>query len=118
LKNKFIAANLPIVGFNNPYKPEPAKSSLVLKQNSPWSSGSFYLVTAIVGFLAIGAMIYFLPWYASPLAIIGVILIISVIGALQLRNDDRLSEKNFLELMVETFKRLPLLKNFSKKNRE
>ena len=29
---------------------------------------------------------------------------------MQLRNDDRLSEDNFLKLMIESYKRLPLLR--------
>src|ERR1017187_357819 len=76
LKEIFIAANLPVVGFNNPYKPEPAKSSRMSKQNSPWSSGLFYLVSAFVFFLVIGLTVYFLPWYAWPIVIIGVVLLI------------------------------------------
>lgn len=35
---------------------------------------------------------------------------IGVIGAMQLRNDDRLSEESFLKLMIESYKRLPLLR--------
>jgi Flp pilus assembly protein TadB len=42
--------------------------------------------------------------------IVGALLAIGVLGALQLRNDDRLSEDSFLKLMVESYKRLPLLR--------
>ena len=80
-------------------------------KNSPWLSGSFYLFSIIVLvalFSVIGAN---LPWHILVIALIGGLLAISIIGAFQLRNDDSLSEKNFLSLMVETFKRLPLLKN-------
>ena len=51
-----------------------------------------------------------IPWYVLPIVIIGGLLAIAVVGALQLRQDERLSQRNFLKLMIETFKRLPLLK--------
>ena len=41
---------------------------------------------------------------------IGALLAIGVIGAMQLRNDDRLSDESFLKLMIEWYKRLPLLR--------
>ncbi len=33
-----------------------------------------------------------------------------VVGAMGLRNDDRLSDESFLKLMIEAYRRLPLLK--------
>jgi hypothetical protein len=44
-----------------------------------------------------------------PVIAIASILGVSVIGALQLRNDARLREKSFLELMRLTFSYLPIL---------
>ena len=38
------------------------------------------------------------------------LLTITIIGALQLRNDDRFREESFLELVKEFYRRLPLLK--------
>lgn len=49
-------------------------------------------------------------WYALPVVLIGGLLVVGVVGAFQLKNDKLLSEKGFLALMVETYKRLPLLK--------
>jgi internalin A len=46
----------------------------------------------------------------TGVVIIGALLAIGVIGAMQLRNDDRLSEESFLKLMIESYKRLPLLR--------
>ena len=42
--------------------------------------------------------------------IIGGILSLGVVGAFQLRNDEGLTETNFMALMFETYKRLPFLK--------
>ncbi len=44
-----------------------------------------------------------------PLVIIGGLVAIGVIGALQLRNDSKLGEKNFLELMELSYRQLPFI---------
>ena len=83
--------------------------------NNPWKSGSFYLFAAIVMVILVAVLICYVPWYAAPLVIIGGILLYSIVGAAQLRNDNLLSEKGFLSLMLESFKRLPLLNITTKK---
>ena len=42
--------------------------------------------------------------------LIGALLAIGVIGANQLKNDDRLTDANYVKLMTESYKRLPLLR--------
>jgi hypothetical protein len=80
-------------------------------EKNPWKTGSFYLVSAIVIIITLAVISINLPWYAVGIVLIGGILTLSVIAALQLRTDESLSEENFLKLMIETFKRLPLLKS-------
>ena len=87
-------------------KPGPGHQS----QSSPWSSGLFYLIGAVVLLTLIAVIATRLPWYVLPVVIIGSLLVLVVVGALQLRQDQRLSQKNFLTLMIESFKRLPLLR--------
>jgi Flp pilus assembly protein TadB len=72
-------------------------------------SGSFYLLAlvAILALLLVAGAV--LPVWALPVVVIGGLLGVAVIGALQLRQDERLSQKNFMELMVMTLARLPLL---------
>lgn len=41
---------------------------------------------------------------------IGALLAIGAIGAMQLKNDDCLSDESFLKFMIEWYKRLPLLR--------
>jgi hypothetical protein len=108
LKQQFIDANLPYDGFDRPLKFKP----MIPEKNNPWISGSFYLF-AIVAILAVLATIVKIlnPWILPPL-ILGGLLLVTVVSAFQLRNDERLSEKGFLTLMIESFKRLPLLKYF------
>lgn len=80
-----------------------------MKTNNPWISGSFYLVLSIIIISGLGVLSNLVVWYLLPIILIGGILIISIVGILQLRNDNRLSDKSFVSLIKETFKRLPLL---------
>jgi Flp pilus assembly protein TadB len=80
-------------------------------KNNPWTAGSFYLVTAVIIMAALGALAKFIPWYALPFIILGGVLVLSIVVASQLRNDERLSDKSFTTLMVESLKYLPLIKN-------
>lgn len=63
----------------------------------------------------VGAAVAISRWVSVTAGVtIGVIIIaallaIGVVGAMQLRNDDRLAGDNFLKLMIESFKRLSLL---------
>jgi hypothetical protein len=94
--------------------PEPKVESQVIEkgnEKNPWKTGSFYLVSAIIVIITFAVISANLPWYAVGIVFIGGILTLSVIAALQLRTDESLSEENFLKLMIETFKRLPLLKS-------
>lgn len=86
-----------------------ARSEIEPLRRNPWVSGSFYLaVFAIVAslFLAIAQVV---PPLAVPIVIIGAILGVSIIGAFQLRFDESLSERSFLELMALTFRQLPFI---------
>jgi len=80
------------------------------KKNNPWLSGSFYLFVAFVIIVGLAVISNLVHWALLPIIIIGGILLIGVIGAFQLRNDDKLKDENFIKLMSETYKRLPLLK--------
>jgi hypothetical protein len=51
----------------------------------------------------------YVPWYIIPIVFIFGILGVGVIGAFILRYNGELSEPNFLKLMIETYKRIPLL---------
>jgi hypothetical protein len=78
--------------------------------NNAWINGSFFLV-ALTTIVALFAWISNqVRWHTFPIVLIAGLLSVGVIGALQLRNDDRLGEKPFIQLMIETYKRLPLLR--------
>ena len=79
-------------------------------RNNPWISGSFYLFAAVVVITLLAVIGRNIPLYTLAIVFISGLLLLAIIGALQLRNDASLSEENFLKLMIEVFKRLPLLK--------
>ena len=84
------------------------------QKNNPWISGSFYLFVAIVVISGLAVLGNMVDWILLPIIIIGGILLIGIIGAFQLKNDDKLKDETFLSLITETYKRLPLLKKLKK----
>ncbi|MCP4651517.1 MAG: tripartite tricarboxylate transporter permease, partial [PVC group bacterium] len=94
--------------------PERKKSEVRNNQiRSAWANGSFYLVT----FLSVGVFISILldkfHWTILPAVLIPGILITLVIGAFQLRNDNKLSQKKFMVLIKDVFKQLPLIRKIT-----
>ncbi|WP_187308183.1 COR domain-containing protein, partial [Nostoc cycadae] len=90
---------------------EPSKSEVQV--TLPWAfrNGMFYLFVCVVVFTLIGTLGGFLPFHYLALTIIGTAIFIILIGVLQLRQDDRLSEENFVELTVRVIKQFPLIGN-------
>lgn len=86
------------------------KGEVLFNESNPWKTGSFYLVAAVVLIVVLAIISANLSWYAVITVLIGGLLALAVVGALQLRSDESLSEENFLKLMLETFRRLPLLR--------
>ncbi len=80
-------------------------------KNSPWISGSFYLFAAVVVLAVLGVISTAIPWYALIPVIIGGLLFVTTLGAFQLRSDEGLTEKSFMSLMLETLRRIVLLKD-------
>lgn len=85
-----------------------------MKTNNPWPSGSFYVIAAILIISTLGVLSNTVDWYLLPIILIAGILIIGIVGVLQLRNDDRISDKSFTSLIKETYRRLPLLNQIKK----
>jgi Flp pilus assembly protein TadB len=90
--------------------PSSSPASVSPNRNNPWISGSFFLVTFIVVVVAAALVGVYVSWLAVPVILIAGLLGLAIIGALQLKNDQRLSDEHFTTLMVESLKRLPLLK--------
>ncbi len=93
-----------------------------MQKNNPWQSGSFYLVSyvAVIATILIAIIVlnkYGVSWTTAaviPLVLIGGLLSIGIIGAHQLKNDERLSDESYVTLMIESYRRLPLLRGKGK----
>lgn len=81
---------------------------------SAWANGSFYLFTFVIVIAGLGVLANTVPLYVLPLILIAGILFVPIIGALQLKQDDRLTEKPFLELMKMAIAQLPLIGRIAK----
>jgi GTPase SAR1 family protein len=84
------------------------------KVTSSWANGSFFLFTFLTVVTAFIVVAKTVDWYALPIIVFAAIVIPVVVGALQLMQDKRLSEKGFITLMGMTFKQLPLIRGLSK----
>lgn len=71
--------------------------------------GLFYLVVAVVIISLLLVVGRLAPWWAFPLVVLGAVLLVSLVGALQMRQDDHLTEVGFLKLMGDALRRLPLV---------
>ncbi|NOZ35741.1 MAG: hypothetical protein GXO80_10645 [Chlorobi bacterium] len=90
------------------------KTNYNRKKNNPWISGSFYLTIIIVAISGVAVISKMVHWSLLPIIIISGILIVGIVGVLQLKNDDRITDKSFVSLMTEIFKRLPLINKSTK----
>jgi len=81
-------------------------------KRGPWSSGSFYLLAVVLLLFALAFLAKWVSYAMVPLLVIGAILLFGIVGAFQLRNDDRLREENFLKLVFIVYKRLNLLRSW------
>jgi hypothetical protein len=82
------------------------------KVRSAWANGSFYLFLFAVVIAGLGVLARSVPLEALGIILIAAVIFVPIIGALQLRQDGRLSEKSFLELMKLSIGQLPLIGNF------
>lgn len=85
------------------------KSNNMKKNNNPWRSGCFFLFVVVIIIGVLGFLSIVVHWINLPIIIIGSILFVGLIGAFQLKNDDKITDKSFISLIKEIYKRLPLL---------
>jgi hypothetical protein len=77
----------------------------------PWASGSFYLLALILVIVALGVIASAVSVWIIPVIAAGGLLGLTMIGALQLRQDGALREESFLRLMTLTLQQLPLVRS-------
>src|SRR5262249_40032041 len=95
-------------------KPQPP--AVPTNNNQMGSLMSFVIGFVIVLGAIVAAAVAISKWVSvtaavmTSIVIIGALLAMGVAGAMDLRNRGILSEENFLKLMIESYKRLPLLR--------
>ncbi|MFB2891479.1 COR domain-containing protein [Aerosakkonemataceae cyanobacterium BLCC-F50] len=80
-----------------------------IRVKSAWANGSFYLFVFVVVVAGIGFLGNQLAFPAFCVVVISGILFVPIIGALQLKQDERLQDESFLELMKMVIGQLPLI---------
>lgn len=104
-----------------PAKPSqnpPASKSKDMKQRPTanlWTSGLFFLLLVAVVIASIGILAQNVTPWVLPIALIAGILLIVIVGGLVLRaqGEAGLSQRNFVTLILETLKLVPLLRKES-----
>jgi hypothetical protein len=80
------------------------------KYRSAWANGSFYLFVAIAVMALTFVVAKVLPVWSFFGIVVAGVLLSTVIGAFQLRYDEKVSEAGFLVLIKLAFANLPLLR--------
>lgn len=94
----------------------PSKDTV--KARSAWANGLFYLLAFVIVIAAVGLLARSVPWYVLPIVLVAGAIFVPLIGALQLRMDERLSQKSFLELMKLVVGQLPLIGRIAKQQND
>ena len=111
-----------IESMNNHFSPTNTNLMKITKQTpspspkikSAWANGSFYLFLFVVVIAGIRYLAGTLTLLNLVAIVIAGIVFIPLVGALQLRQDDRLSDQNFMELVKLAIAQLPLIGNIFK----
>lgn len=85
-------------------------------QKSAWANGSFYLASFCVVVAGLGTLANVVPLWTFGLTLVAGLLFVPLIGVLQLRQDDRLSEKGFVDLLRMVIGQLPLIGRIVKRD--
>ena len=85
---------------------------------SAWANGSFYLFVFLVVIAALGVLARSISGWALPIVVAAGVLFIPLIGALQLRQDERLADESFVELVGIVIGGLPLIGKLGRRTRE
>ncbi len=93
-------------------KPE---DSVAIK--SAWANGSFFLFAFAVVIAGLCVVAKIVPPYVLSIVLVSGVVFVLLIGALQLRQDNRISEKSFMQLVGMVIKQLPLIGRLAKKTK-
>ena len=84
-------------------------SSQQSPKNNPWNSGSFYIIVSILILLVIAIIASQFEISILLIICIASLFLILLIALLQLKNDDKITDKTFLNLCKELLKKITLI---------
>ncbi|MCI0393802.1 MAG: hypothetical protein L0322_02530 [Chloroflexi bacterium] len=99
-----------------PAQAEPTRAQKQRPIKSAWANGLFYVFAFVVVIAALGFLANSVSGPALIVIIMAGLLFVPLIGALQLRQDENLSQKNFMELVRLVIEQLPLIGKLFRKN--
>ena len=74
-----------------------------------------YLAALVVVAGVVLTLLNMVDIWKALLGVVSIVLLLLVVGAFQLQNDGRISEKSFMELMLVVLRKIPPLGWFGKK---
>ncbi|MDP3718620.1 MAG: COR domain-containing protein [Acidobacteriota bacterium] len=77
---------------------------------SPWRTGGFYLFVLLVVMISATVLAGYLHWALIPIVLVVTLLSVLLIGALQLRHDQRITDKSLVDISLSVLKQLPKFK--------
>ena len=77
--------------------------------SNPWKSGSFYIIVSILILLVIAIIASQFEISILLIICIASLFLILLIALLQLKNDDKITDKTFLNLCKELLKKITLI---------
>ena len=104
-----------VVGSKTTIMTQNASKGKDIIARSSWANGLFYLFIFVVVVALLGWVSKMAEFTTLIVIILAGLLAVPMIGALQLRMDQRLSEKSFLTLIRMVITQLPLISNLFKK---
>lgn len=105
------ASNQPIIHIKNEIVMPNQPSAPANDASSIFSYLAAFVIVA--GFVLV--LLKMVDIWKALLGVVAVVLLLTILGALQLMNDKRFSEKTFLELMGMVFRKFPPLNLFARK---
>jgi Flp pilus assembly protein TadB len=93
---------------------EQGPTSVPAPRQSPWVSGAFYLFAFVVVMAVLAALANFVELYVLPVVIVSGVLLVLLVGVLQLKHDNHLSDASFTQSLKLIVEQLPLIGRLSK----
>lgn len=76
-------------------------------EKSPWQSGLFYLFLFLIAIGTVLAVVLNSSFWQALLILFVAVIFLIVLGAFQLKNDDKLQDESFTQLIIEVIKKVP-----------